>query len=119
MNTIPGSAAKLIPPQSRKRLAAVDMGKFIGGDNPVCAEGVYVRVSAPRRKAVNLLRRVDAERRVDGRHHVLDPRLRFVVPTRLDAGSAIAVGGAQHQAALHSGPGEHRGEDELMMIAAG
>src|ERR1700681_3605447 len=99
MKTMPGSAAKKTPPGRKKqqKTLAVNVREFIRGDNSVRAELIYIGICPSRRQVANLLRPVDAQRRVDGCNHVLDARLRLVVPSRIDAGSAIAVGSAQHQ----------------------
>src|SRR6266567_9478863 len=119
MKTMPGSAAMSATPPSRKKELAVNVRQFIRGDNPVRAELIYVGVGSSRRQVVNLLRPVDTQGRVDCGHHILDARLRLVLPSRLDAGPAVAVGRAEHQPTLDAGSGEHGREHELVMVAPG
>src|SRR5437879_4891825 len=100
MKTMPASAPISAVQPSRKKELTVNVRQFIRGDNSVRAELIYVRVSSSGRQVVNLLRPVDTQGRVDGGHYILDARLDLVLPSRLDAGPAIAVGGAEHQPTL-------------------
>src|SRR2546426_955540 len=112
------SAIRKSPVTSGGLILAVNVREFIRGDNPVRAERIHVGVGSSRRQVVNLFRPVDTQGRVNGGDHVLDARLDLVFPSCLDAGPAIAVGGAEHQSTLDAGPGEHGGKHELVMVAA-
>src|SRR5689334_8155689 len=100
MNTIPRSPAIADPTSST---LSVKFRNLIGGNVPVRAQRIDIGVNAAGRRIPDLLRPVDAERRVHRGHHVLGARLLFVVPAGLEALLTLGVGAPENVSTVDPG----------------